>query len=478
MVICLCCGAFFVMTNCSSSASLPKGAVGNPGEYNYSPSIIETGNIRQFWWCSPGVNPSNPSQDTDAIYYEWINTATLQSYGPVVVLAETAGAWDSAFTCNPKVIGGIFKNPLGDGQTYTYAMYYVATQWMNGELNSIGVAFSNDGSHWKKYPQPVIPASSPTGYGVGQPALYNADHKSAIYMFYEDTHPTSHHIAAFSSDGVHFQVQGTLTFNGLDPDDPMPSWGDMAFDAKEGEWYAVFNRPTRPPSTTGGIVERGPYGVELYKIPQNALLTGSLPWHRLTTLDTNSNGFEVSFLAGFVRDLYGNLNVSPYPTIEMYTSVSYPPPNWESTPADAADSAGGQNWILLPMQWTPNAAPAIPFNRYFNGSTHEVTTGWINPDGGFQLQGLLGHVYTNPVNGATVPFYGCKAGTTDYFVSLDIACEGQLSIGRDGYAYAQPISGLNLVALYRCFTGHDHFVSGDPKCEGQTTEGLLGYVLP
>lgn len=468
----------FVMTNCSSSPSLPKGAVGNAGKYNYSPSVIESGNTRQFWWCSPGANPEDPSQNTDAIYYESINLSTLVSYGPVLVMAETPGAWDSAFTCNPKVIGGVFENPLGDGQTYTYAMYYVATQWLSGDSNSIGVAFSNDGITWRKYPQPVIPTTSATGYGVGQPALYNADHKSAIYMFYEDTNPVSHHIAVFSSDGLHFQVQGTLTLNGLDVDDPQPGWGDIAYDSKMGEWYAVFNRPTRPPSMTGGVVERGPYGVELYRIRQDSLLTGASPWQQLATMDTNSNGLEVNFIAGLVRDPYGNVNVSSYPAIQMYTSVSYPPPDWLSSPASAGTSAGVENWILMPMEWAPDVDAAIPFNRYFNGNVHEVTTGWISPDGGFQFQELLGHIYRTPLNGATTPFYGCKGGQTDYFVSLDVGCEGQRALGKDGYGYSQPVFGLKLIALYRCRAGEDHFVSKDPKCEGQITDKLLGYVVP
>ena len=66
----------------------------------------------------------------------------------------------------------------------------------------------------------------------------------------------------------------------------------------------------------------------------------------------------------------------------------------------------------------------------------------------------------------------------DYFVSLDIGCEGQRILGKNGYGYSQPVSGLKLVALYRCSTGQDHFVSKDPKCEGKTTDELLGYVVP
>src|SRR5579864_4277157 len=237
---------------CSNSESLPEGAIGNIGQYNYSPSVIENEGTRQIWWCSPGFNPAE-NFHSDAIYYQSVNIGTPDAKGPVLVLQETPGAWDSVFTCNPKVVAGVFQNPLGDGQTYTYAMYYVGTALLDGMNNSIGVAFSTDGVHWRKYPQPVILSTSLSGYGVGQPALYNADHKSAVKMFYEDSYPTTHHVAAVSNDGVHFTVQGTLSSNGLDPDDPQASWGDISYEPIAAEWYAIFNRPLRPASVTGGV---------------------------------------------------------------------------------------------------------------------------------------------------------------------------------------------------------------------------------
>jgi hypothetical protein len=467
-----------VLGACSSSRSLPKGALGVSGQYNYSPSVIEKGNVRQFWWCGSGVNPNDPSQDTDVIYYEWINTSTLESSSPVIVLAETPGAWDSAYTCNPKVIGGVFQNPLGDGQNYAYAMYYVATALLSGNSNGIGVAFSNDGIRWNKYPEAVIPSTSAAGFGVGQPAVYNSDHNAAIYMFYENSNPTVHHVFAVSNDGLHFQVKGTLTTNGLDADDPQASWGDMAYDSKTGEWYAVFNRPLRPGSTTGGVIERGQYGIELYKIPQESLLTGASPWQQLATTDTNVSGYESNFIAGLVRDPNGTVNIASYPTIQMYTSISYPSLNWNATPSEAGLSGSVENWILMPMEWSPQSSSTVMLNRYFNGSVHNVTSGLIDQAAGFRFEQTLGHLYSIPLNGATAPFYSCVAAQTDYFISLQVSCENQRILGKDGYAYSQPVPGLNLVALYRCRTPQDHFVSKDPKCEGQTTEEVLGYVLP
>jgi hypothetical protein len=466
-------GMMLVTVSCST-AQLGAGMIGRVGKYDYSPSVIQSGDVRQFWWCGLATNPTRSSQKTDAILYESVNLTTGETEGPLTVLAETKGAWDSEYLCNPKVIGGSFDNPLGDGQSFQYAMYYVAT---DGITNNIGVAFSQDGINWKKYPQPIIRSSSENSYGVGQPAVYNSDHKAAISMFYEDSNPITHHVAATSNDGVHFTVQGALTTIGLDPDSPEASWGDMAYDFKTGYWYAAFNRPLRAPSTTGNVLERGQLGIELYRIPDSALLTGSTPWQQLSTIDSNMTGYESNFIAGFVRDLYGNVNVGSYPVIQMYVSVSNPQPGWNESPADAATSAQPDEWDIAPANWTPDN-PLMPFLRYFNGTVHEVTTGWVSPSAGFQQESLLGHLYENPQQGATVPFYGCKNGDWDYFVSTDSACEGHRILGRNGYGYAQPIAGLNLIALYRCRGRHDHFVSQDSKCEGQTVDGILGYVVP
>jgi hypothetical protein len=471
-------GMILVAAACGIPRQLPKGAVGNVGRVNYSPSVIENGGTRHFWWCSSGVNPADHSQNTDAIFYQSVNLKTLQHNGPpVLVLAETPGAWDSAYTCNPKVIAGRFANPLGDGQTYTYAMYYVGTALLSGTNNCIGVAFSNDRIHWRKYPTPVIRPTSSQGYGVAQPALYYDAKKSSLRIFYEEFNPTAQHVAAVSTDGVHFTVQGTLATNGLNSDNPEATWGDMAYEPNAGEWYALYNRPLRSTSSTGGIQERGQYGIELYKIPKDSLLTGG-SWQQLSRMDTNATGFESNFIAALVHDPHGNIILTPGGKIDMYVSISYPAARWDATPMQAAQSTDIAHWILFPMEWVPSTESTVSLNRYFNGTVHEVTTGWISPDGGFQREAILGHLYSTQFQDAVVRFYSCKRERTDYFVSLDVDCEGQRILGTNGYAYPRQVSGLNLVALYRCSTGHDHFVSKDPKCEGQKTDLLLGYVLP
>jgi hypothetical protein len=460
------CGVSFV--------PLPAGSMaGRARAYDYSPSVIQSGNLEQIWWCGLDQNPKVGTQFTDTIQYESIDLASGAHNGPMEVLAETSGAWDSVFTCNPKVVQGTFANPLGNGENFTYAMYYVATGFVAGNYNCIGVAFSHDGMTWKKYPHPVILPETQSGYGVGQPAAYNTDQHAAIRLFYEDWSPYIHHVEAASSDGVHFTALGTLSMNGLDPNSP--TWGDMAYDPQSGYWYAGFNTTPRVSFTTGKVLERGSYGILLYRISDASLLTGATPWEILTNVDTNLTGYESNFLPGFVRDVYGNLISGP--AIRMLTSISNPPPPWNASPAQAGISADVGFWDISSFAWTPDH-PLNTLNRYFNQITHEVTTGWIDPNGGFTLQSTLGHLYQSPQQGATVPFYGCKSGSTDYFVSLDSACEGTRILGMNGYGYSGPVAGLNLVALFRCKTSTDHFVSTDPKCEGSWTQGLLGYALP
>ena len=137
-------------------ASLPPGSIaGRAGNYDYSPTVIQSGNLQQIWWCGGAYNPTNSTQYSDTIQYESIDLSTQVRYGPVAVLGETQGAWDSVFTCNPKVVGGSFANPLGDGESFSYALYYVGLGPTGN--NSIGVAFSKDGTPGRNILSPSFP---------------------------------------------------------------------------------------------------------------------------------------------------------------------------------------------------------------------------------------------------------------------------------------------------------------------------------
>jgi hypothetical protein len=463
------------LSSCGTSGTPAGAVVGRAGRYDYSPSIMQTGAQLQIWWCGQGRNPEKDSQDTDSILYASIDMKTGRKTNPAVVLAETPGAWDEVFTCNPRVIRGSFENPLEDGKTYTYAMYYVATAVPAGVDNNIGVAFSNDGILWKKYKKPVIYSDSASNYGVGQPAVYNMDGKSNLVLLYENINHSIEHLKATSTDGIHFSVQGTLTKNGFDPNNPSPSWGDIGYDPVTKYWYAAFNLPTRNRSTVGGHGEYGQYGIQMYRIPDSSLLTGATPWQLLKTFDTNSTGYEANFLAGFLKDQHGNLNVGSYPKIQLYPSIANPRPSWDDDADALGHAAGLIQWDIGSLMWIPGEAKRT-VTRYKNDDSYDTTTGYV--DSHFVADAVLGHLYEGMHNAATVPFFNCKKNPKDYFVSLDPICGGSYIVGLEGYGYAKP-AGASTVALYSCSSAsHGHFASKDSHCEGRGTGTLLGYMLP
>lgn len=471
--------ALVLLAGCAAQLSglLPGAAVvGRTGAYDYSPSVIQTGNTEQFWWCGYGKNPNRPSQSSDVILHSTYDLATSTASAPQTVLGETPHAWDSVYTCNAQVVQGSFANPLGDGRTYSYAMYYVGTNQVSGAANSIGVAFSSDGVQWHKYPQPVIQTGTQVYYGVGQPVPYNTDHKSAVTLYYEDSNGATgaSHVEAMSTDGVHFVTVGTLTTKGLE--NPAASWGDLAYDNSSGYWYAAFNEPIRYPETTGLHQELGQLGVALYRIPADSLLTGDTPWQLVHSFDTNSTGSESNFIAGFRRDPYGNLNIGPTRTVELYTSFSNPTTAWDSSPGKAFESATPATWDIGRVDWTPGHE-MLPLVVYSNKSTQIVTTGWTDPSGAFTLQSTLGYLYESPQKGATTAFYACKAGTKQYFISTDPFCEGQRIIGLEGYGYSSAQSDQTLAPLYRCSNGTVDFTSTDVTCNQALDPRLLGYIV-
>ncbi|HZD46926.1 MAG TPA: hypothetical protein VE109_12690, partial [Acidobacteriaceae bacterium] len=76
----------FGLSSCGDPSGTPAGAVvGRAGRYDYSPSIMQTGNQLQIWWCGQGQNPQDASQDSDSILYVSIDTTTGKKTDPVIV---------------------------------------------------------------------------------------------------------------------------------------------------------------------------------------------------------------------------------------------------------------------------------------------------------------------------------------------------------------------------------------------------------
>ncbi len=109
-----------------------------------------------------------------------------------------------------------------------------------------------------------------------------------------------------------------------------------------------------------------------------------------------------------------------------------------------------------------------------SANTHWVSAGPV-PPGWFQ-EASLGFVLRRAASDRQA-FYGCRAGNTDQFLSLDPGCEGRTQLGREGWLYTSPPAGVATAPLYRCLRpGIGHFASLDAACEGQRTEQVLGYL--
>ncbi len=440
----------------------PHGFLFAHTNYDYAPSIIQSGALRQYWWCGYGPVPGGvPSGGTssDVIYYRTYDSSTGQ-YSPIQeVLTPTNAAWDAEYTCDPSVIEGHFTDPE-NGRSYTYALYYSGTNVAyNGR---IGVAFSNDGVTWVKYSQPVIfPAVYPTPlYGAGQPSTYNYNGQAGLDLFYTDTTatPIDRVYVRTTTDGIHFSAATLVTNNGIAPPGQPTvkmSNSDYAYDTSTATWYAAIPLPARPG-------DRETYQFGLYKMDSADVLGGTGTWTTLGYIDTDLTGGYLNHSPGLVRD--GSGRITPFlPSVEVIYAMG------GNDPA---------TWDLASVTWRSPARVAL--NRYVTSAGYHWVTGGYVPAGGYTKELTLGYVEIAPVAG-TRPIYDCATSSgsgADQYVSLDYTCEGAPGNARgiEGFLYSAPPPGITNHALYRCKTGVDHFVSSDPNCEGTTEEELLGYA--
>lgn len=483
--------------------------LGATGYYDYSDSGIRdtAAGTETHWWCG-----DLPGHTTDTILRQQYRLSDWSVISPEQkVLAEgPAGSWDAQYTCNPSVVQGSFVNPLGDGVTYGYAMYYVGTT--SGVDNSIGAAFSQDGITWHKYPIPVLTFAD-TGhgyYGYGQPQAVIVDGR--VELLFEDWdapavpapgpvrshaqraltvpgHPPIAHVKAADGvqpaqvgthwyalanpDGVTFAGPAYITSAGLPV--PTPSWGGAAFDPQDGRWYAAFNDGLRPAATTGGVQERGDGGVTLYATSD--LLSGT--WTPVDTIDTVATGSESNFIAGLLRDPNGDLSSAFLPGIKVDLSQSWPRAAYSAFGAQLGDSGAFNQWQIGWSTWTPGDPWRVLQRVDYAGGHHEVTTGWWDSTV-YHLEPVnLGKLAEAPTGTASVPVYLCKAAATDYADTLHGDCNGWYEAGLLGYI--SPTPGPGLIPIYSCIIpGVGHMVSPQSSCEGQSVDplepaGLLGY---
>lgn len=468
--------------------------LGTTGYYDYSDSGIrdDTAGTETHWWCG-----DSSSRLGDQIFEEQWRTAGGQVTVPQrQVLAEgAAGTWDSLMTCNPSVVRGLFTDPFGDGQDYSYAMYYVGiADTQTG--NSIGAAFSNDGATWRKYPDPVLRFNDPGHgyYGYAQPNATIIDGR--VELLFEDSDAplrpipgparvtlvqdpgspppvTTHWYSVANPDGVTFAGPAFITDAGLP--NPTPSWGGAAYNPVDGRWYAAFNQTDRPASTTGGVQENGQPGVTLYSTDN----LDSGVWTQLDTLDTVMTGSESNFLAGLLRNPDGTLASAFLPGVQIDLSQSFPRPAYNATGAALGNSGAFNQWQISWNRWNPGQPWRTLQRVDYSGGHQYATTGWWDSSVYHLVNINLGKLAEALTATATTPVFLCKFSGTDYVDTLRADCAGQYEVGLLGYI--SPTPGAGLMPIYSCvIPGVGHMVSPDPGCEGQQADtlepaGLLGY---
>ncbi|MDS0849239.1 hypothetical protein [Burkholderia cenocepacia] len=279
---------------------------GPNNRYNYVPSVIMLADgTQKMWWCAGGAS-------SDVILYRSINANTQQIITDTTqVLAEgVSGSWDSVFVCDPSVIMGDFTYPDGSGVHYSYLMYYTGTDnSTNGGIdNGVGVAYSNDGVTWRKWPFPILRTSS-TEYGIGEQSAISADGKSAVWLFVLqklDSSPQHYHLY-YSTDGVHLQYKFQVSESGVIGN--FITEADFAFDYNGGNVYMVTNRINDEAT------------MDVYQMPWTSLSNGT--WQHFASLGANGTykptpaSYKYNGGAGFLRNEFGN-NSTWLPMIEVF----------------------------------------------------------------------------------------------------------------------------------------------------------------
>lgn len=432
----------------------------NPKGYNYAPSIITENGTTDIWWCGQG--------ETDVIFHRSYNPQT--GFSPAqIVFQPTPGSWNRQYVCDPSVIKGSFTNPA-DGQRYSYAMYYSGADNQPGNNNQIGLSLSNDKINWVDFPTPVIssinPAVAQSNYGSGQPATFNIDGRSSLFIFTTDLSGPQG-VNGFgdlyvrrTSDGVHFDKPVRVPNVASDGTTINPN-SDFGYDHATGDVYVITGLPGRncrqvACKDPARNPDRETYQLGLFRMPMEALLSGNpAKWTPIGYLNSDVTGFYLNHSPGFQRDSYGN--ITPFlPNITVFFSGGDPyPGTWRIAAATAT-----------------RASDRAPLRQTLGPSGHWVTTGYVGAD--YEFERNFGSLFLLSKPG-TSKLMSCVAGT-DHFLSRDANCEGHTPLGQTGYIYDAQQPGS--YPIFRCNAGgHDHFVSADPNCEGQSSEGLLGYTL-
>ncbi|MGH3432776.1 MAG: beta-xylosidase [Thermocrispum sp.] len=153
--------------------------------YNYGPTVMIEGKRKRMWWCSQ-YGAAKPAGDD--ILYGAASSLDGPFRGargkgkPRAVFSGSRRGFDAKHTCDPSVI-------KVDG---VYYLYYTGARNDDHNFgNSIGVATSRDGVHWRRANDgkaivtPSHTRKRKNAYGAGQPSAVYLD--GWFYLMFTDT---------------------------------------------------------------------------------------------------------------------------------------------------------------------------------------------------------------------------------------------------------------------------------------------------
>jgi hypothetical protein len=101
-------------------------------------------------------------------------------------------------------------------------------------------------------------------------------------------------------------------------------------------------------------------------------------------------------------------------------------------------------WAAPAGAQMPGGAPQAPAGALHRYTSPSTGTHWVTPGpvtGDFSYEFTLGYLYMTPASGLDA-IYGCRAGSADYFLSHDAACEGQAVLGLYGGLTRAPAAAV------------------------------------
>ncbi|GAA0623276.1 hypothetical protein HPO96_23470 [Kribbella sandramycini] len=300
--------------------------------YAYAPSAVADNPTRLYTCHSKARNTIR-----DDIFLTRVGVSSRS------VLAPAGTGWDSWHNCDPSVVR---VNVPFNGQTYSYAMFYLGNDVDRSAHNAIGVAVAHnlDGP-WVKFPNPVIPfpGNHPDQWGAGQPSAttINAAEGTVVLAWTQGLPSGNTGKAAqisFGSGTPVVQYERTLPMAGLTTatgaQDDLNNFDlvyspprDRFFMVREGHPYPVSN----PNYISDHVQIASISGADFW-----ASSGGS--WRVESTITSARTGKARTHNPGFLRTVYGTLPNESALTV-VYTSADPDPDSlwsytlWQTTAA-------------------------------------------------------------------------------------------------------------------------------------------------